>query len=190
MTNFIQGSVQLIRRIGRTSGWSWHYLLDLPFYFLLATYNSIFQEVMINPEMQNSSWGAEDPAGFMSHLAVQVIWQAAHSLGHNFLGGEKELVVLWSRALWCVLLIKLRLKQVPETVSCVYRTNWKQGVWQCRRWECRVLVACREGNWVLCNTLLYFFRARHSFLRSQQWDLETLQWCYRGHSRQQSAKTP
>lgn len=125
----------------------------------------------------------------MSHLAMQVISQAARSLGHSFLeGGEKELVVLWSRALRCVLLIKLRLKQVPETVSCVYRTNWKQGVWQCRRWECRVLVACREGNWVLCNTLLYFFRACHSFLRSQQWDLETLQWCYRGHSRQQSAK--
>lgn len=114
----------------------------------------------------------------MSHLAVQVISQAACSLGQNFLeGGEKELVVLWNRALWCVLLIKLRLKQVPETDSCVYRTNWKQGVWQCRRWECRVLVACREGNWVLCNTLLHFFRACHSFLRSQQWNPETLQWC-------------
>lgn len=144
---------------------------------------------MINPEMQNSFWGAEDPAVFMSHLAVQVISQAMCSLGHNFLeGGEKELVVLWSRALWCMLLIKLRLKQVPETDSCVYRTNWKQGVWQCRRWECRVLVACREGNWVLCNTLLHFFRARHSFLRSQKWNLETLQWCSRGHSKQQSAK--
>lgn len=123
----------------------------------------------------------------MSHLAAQVISQAVYSWGQNFLeGGEKELVVLWSWALWCVLAIKLRLKQVPETDSCVYRTNWEQGVWQCRRWECRVLVACRVGNWVQC--ILHFFRACHSFLRSQQWNLEIGQWCSRGHSKQQSTK--
>lgn len=103
----------------------------------------------------------------MSHLAAQVISQAVYSWGHNFLeGGEKELVVLWSWALWCVFAIKLRLKQVPETDSCVYRTKWEQGVWQCRRWECRVLVACREGNWVLCNTLCIFLEHVTVFLRA------------------------
>lgn len=55
--------------------------------------------------------------------------------------------------------------------------------------ECRLLVACREGNWVRCNNHLHFFGVHHSFLWNQQWNLETLQWHYRGHSKQQSAKS-
>lgn len=68
--------------------------------------------------------------------------------------GEKELACLWDRLLGCVLLIELRIKQVP--VNCACKTNGKQGVWWCRGPDCRMSVACREGNWVLCNSHLHF----------------------------------
>lgn len=44
------------------------------------------------------------------------------------------------------------------------------------------VVACREGNWVLCNN-------HHGFLWSQQWNLEALPWRCGGHSEQQCAES-